>query len=225
LIDDVVIDDRGIEDVVWAVVVAGGAGTRFGAPTPKQFVRLGGQRVLDHAVATARQVCPGRLVVVVPPDRVTDEFEAVVVAGGATRSASVRAGIAQVPTDATIVVVHDAARPLAPIGMFERVIDAVRHGADAAVPGVAIVDTVKQVRGGVVVGTLDRSELVAVQTPQAFRAAVLRSVHASDPEATDDAALVELGGGRVVVVDGDELARKVTTGDDLLWLQARVGIR
>ena len=106
-----------------------------------------------------------------------------------------RAGLAAVPADAEIVVVHDAARPLAGADLFQRTVAAVRAGADAAIPGVPVTDTVKQVEDGRVVATVDRSRLVAVQTPQAFRAAVLRRAHAGDPEATDDAALVEALGG------------------------------
>jgi 2-C-methyl-D-erythritol 4-phosphate cytidylyltransferase len=163
----------------------------------------------------------------VPPDRaVTDEPLAdVVVPGGATRSASVRAGLAAVPPEADIVLVHDAARPLAPIALFEAVVAAVANdGADAAVPAVAVSDTVKRVSAdGAVIETVDRTSLVAVQTPQAFRAAALRAVHAREPEATDDAALIEAAGGRVVVVDGDIRAVKVTTREDLVFARALVG--
>ena len=203
---------------VWAIVVAGGGGLRFGGP--KQFEDLLGRRVLDWSVAAARDACDG-VVVVVPADRVTDGT----VAGGATRSASVRAGLAEVPADAEIVVVHDAARPLAGADLFERTVAAVRGGADAAIPGVPVTDTVKQVDDGRVVATVDRSRLVAVQTPQAFRAAVLRRAHAGNtdaggPEATDDAALVEALGGCVVVVDGDPRNIKLTSPDDLLVARA-----
>lgn len=198
---------------VWAIVVAGGGGLRFGGP--KQFEDLLGRRVLDWSVAAARDACDG-VVVVVPADRVTDGT----VAGGPTRSASVRAGLAAVPADAEIVVVHDAARPLAGADLFERTVAAVRGGADAAIPGVPVTDTVKQVEDGRVVATVDRSRLVAVQTPQAFRAAVLRRAHAGDPDATDDASLVEALGGRVVVVDGDPRNLKLTSPEDLLVARA-----
>jgi 2-C-methyl-D-erythritol 4-phosphate cytidylyltransferase len=148
---------------------------------------------------------------------VTDEAPAadVVVAGGATRSGSVRAGLAVVPAAAGIVVVHDAARPFASPEIYRAVVAAVREGADGAVPGVAVADTVKQVRDGVVVATLDRESLVAVQTPQAFAAAALRRAHAGGGEATDDAALVEAAGGRIVVVPGDPANTKVTLRGDL----------
>ena len=124
------------------------------------------------------------------------------VEGGATRSESVRRGLAAVPSECDIVVVHDAARPLADAEVFRSVVAAVRAGADAAIPGIAIADTVKRVDGDVVVATVAREELVTVQTPQAFRAGVLRAAHAAEPEGTDDAAVVEAIGGRVVVVTG-----------------------
>jgi 2-C-methyl-D-erythritol 4-phosphate cytidylyltransferase len=141
------------------------------------------------------------------------------VVGGATRSDSVRAGLDAVPDDADVVVVHDAARPAARASMFEAVIAAVRAGADAAIPGVPVTDTIKRVDGQVVVDTLDRSTLVAVQTPQAFAAAALRAAHADAGDATDDAALVERRGGRVVVVPGDASNRKLTTPDDVAALE------
>ena len=195
---------------VWAVVVAAGSGTRFGGP--KQHAFVGGRRVLDWSLDAARAACDGVVLVVPPGEESTAEPADVVVAGGATRSESVRAGLAAVPADAEIVVVHDAARPAAGVPLFDAVIAAVRSGADAAIPGVPVVDTVKRVDGDVVVETLDRSTLVAVQTPQAFRAAALRGVSG---EATDDAALVEAAGGRVVVVPGDPANLKVTTPADL----------
>jgi 2-C-methyl-D-erythritol 4-phosphate cytidylyltransferase len=137
----------------------------------------------------------------------------------------VRAGLAAVPPEADVVLVHDAARPLAPVALFEAVVAAVADdGADAAVPGVAVSDTIKRVApGGAVVETVDRTSLVAVQTPQAFRAAALRAAHEREPEATDDAALIEAAGGRVVVVDGDTRAMKVTTREDLAFARALVG--
>ncbi|HEY5875393.1 MAG TPA: 2-C-methyl-D-erythritol 4-phosphate cytidylyltransferase, partial [Ilumatobacteraceae bacterium] len=126
-----------------------------------------------------------------------------------------------VPDAATIVCVHDAARPFATPEQFEAVISAVRDGADGAVPGVPVADTIKVVDvAGVVTATPDRSSLVAVQTPQAFRAAVLRRAHAERGEGTDDAALVERLGGRVVVVRGSTRNRKITRPDDLAWARA-----
>jgi 2-C-methyl-D-erythritol 4-phosphate cytidylyltransferase len=137
------------------------------------------------------------------------------VIGGATRSDSVRAGLAAIPEGAEIVVVHDAARPLADRVLFDAVIAAVRAGADAAVPGIPVADTLKRVDGARVVETVARDDLVAVQTPQAFRCAALRAAHRGAPDATDDAALIEAIGGTVVVVPGDPRNLKVTTPTDL----------
>ena len=139
-----------------------------------------------------------------------------VVSGGAERTQSVSAGLAALRDDVDIVLVHDAARCLAPPALFDRLVAAVRAGAEAVVPGLPVADTVKQVdTDGVVVATPERSSLRAVQTPQAFRRSVLTRAHASGAEATDDAALVERLGGRVLVIDGDDLAFKVTTAADL----------
>ncbi|MDQ3147333.1 MAG: 2-C-methyl-D-erythritol 4-phosphate cytidylyltransferase [Actinomycetota bacterium] len=205
---------------VWAVVVAAGSGTRYGGA--KQYERLGRGRVIDLAVAAAAAAGDG-VVVVVPPERTADVLVGAdaVVAGGSSRSASVRSGLAAVPDAAKIVVVHDAARPLASTALFEAVVGAVRAGADGAVPGVAVVDTVKRIGpGGEVVETLERAELVAVQTPQAFRASVLRRAHRGEAEASDDAALVERDGGRVVVVAGEAHNLKLTTPEDLATAEA-----
>ena len=197
---------------VWTIVVAGGAGSRMGRP--KQYEQIGSRRVIDHAAAAARAVSDGVVVVVPAADVVTEGG----VAGGATRSDSVRAGLATVPPTATIICVHDAARPFASAELFAAVIAAISDGADAAVPGIAVTDTIKRIDAdGIVVETPPRSALVAVQTPQAFRASVLRAAHASGRDATDDAALVELCGGRVVVVAGDQNNRKITHPDDLAW--------
>lgn len=204
---------------VWTVVVAGGTGQRFGAA--KQFELLGDRRVIDHARAVADEMSDGT-VVVVPPDDVERERG---VAGGATRSESVRAGLAAVPDEATIILVHDAARPFAGPELFRRVIDAVIAGADAAIPAVPVDDTIKVVAGDTVIDTPDRSTLVAIQTPQAFRAGVLRAAHASGGDATDDAGLVERMGGRVVVVAGADDNRKITKPADLDWARRQVAVR
>jgi 2-C-methyl-D-erythritol 4-phosphate cytidylyltransferase len=197
---------------VWTIVVAGGTGSRLGCA--KQFEQVGSRRVIDHAADVARAVSDG-VVVVVPPGDVAAEGG---VAGGATRSESVRAGLAAVPADATIVCVHDAARPFASRQLFEAVISAVSAGADAAIPGLPVTDTIKRLDAdNVVIDTPPRAALVAVQTPQAFRASILRAAHASGVEATDDAALVEMCGGRVVVVAGEPINRKITHLDDLVW--------
>jgi 2-C-methyl-D-erythritol 4-phosphate cytidylyltransferase len=204
---------------VWGIVVAAGRGDRFG--TPKQFLDLGDTRLVDRAVGAASAACDG--VVIVLPAGVPWEGARVsaAVTGGATRSASVRAGLVAVPLDAEVVVVHDAARPLASVELFDSVIAAVRGGADGAVPGVPVVDTLKRVGPeNRVVTTLERDELVAVQTPQAFRAVVLRAAHELGGEATDDAALLEVAGAEVVVVPGDPRNLKITTPLDRTVAQA-----
>jgi 2-C-methyl-D-erythritol 4-phosphate cytidylyltransferase len=204
----------------WAIVVAAGDGARFGGA--KQFARLGGSTVLDRAVGTARESCDG-VVVVLATGATWDVPAGVRTAiGGATRSESVRAGLACVPETADVVVVHDAARPLASRGLFARVIGAIRAGADAAVPALPVVDTLKRVRDRDVVETVSREGLVAVQTPQAFRAVVLRAAHARDGIDTDDAALVEARGGKVVVVEGERQNLKLTRADDLELAQTLI---
>ena len=202
---------------MWAIVVAAGVGQRFGGP--KQFEPLGPGTVLDRSLAVARQAVDG-VVVVVPPGRGPGHGE---IAGGATRSDSVRCGLAAVPADAEVIVVHDGARPFASTDLYQAVIDAVRAGADGAVPGLPVTDTIKVVDDdGSVVTTPDREHVVAVQTPQAFAGARLRAAHAGAPQGTDDAALVEALGGRVVVVAGEADNRKLTVPEDLDWARARV---
>jgi 2-C-methyl-D-erythritol 4-phosphate cytidylyltransferase len=208
-----------VDGEVWTIVVAGGSGTRFGQA--KQYERIGEHRLVDLAVGAASRCCHG-VVLVVPESDVARErgSAASVVAGGPTRSASVRAGLGAVPSHAQFVLVHDAARPFADDELFGRVLSALRDGAEAAVPAVPVTDTVKRVANGVVVETPDRESLVAVQTPQGFRADVLRSAHESGAESTDDAALVEACGGRVVVVAGDARNRKITHPEDLEWARS-----
>ncbi|HUI47315.1 MAG TPA: 2-C-methyl-D-erythritol 4-phosphate cytidylyltransferase [Acidimicrobiia bacterium] len=204
----------------WAIVVAAGGGERFGGA--KQFARLGEASVVDRAVGVARESCDG-VVLVLPAGREWPAAPGVDVAvGGASRSESVRSGLALVPDDVDVVVVHDAARPLASRALFAAVIAAVRAGADAAVPGVPVADTVKRVRGDRVVATVPRADLVAVQTPQAFRRSALDAAHAGDGIDTDDAALVEAAGGVVVVVPGESRNLKVTVADDLELAQALI---
>ena len=164
------------------------------------------------------------IVVAAPPAGVADVRELLagvapvtVVPGGAERQESVAAALAVVPADVGIVLVHDAARCLAPVSLFERVADAVRAGADAVIPVLPVVDTVKEVSpDGVVLGTVDRSVLRAVQTPQGFRAPVLRAAHAAAADLhTDDAGAVEKLGRPVHCVPGSDLALKITRPADL----------
>jgi 2-C-methyl-D-erythritol 4-phosphate cytidylyltransferase len=204
----------------WAVVVAAGSGSRFGAP--KQFADLAGRPVVEWSLDTARQACAG-VVLVIPAGRPGDYAVDAVVAGGATRSASVRAGIGAVPPSADVIAIHDAARPLAPIELWRKVIEAVAGGADAAIPAAPVTDTVKEVGGDGRLVTLDRSRLVAVQTPQAFRAELIKQVHSEGGEATDDAALVEQAGGRVELITWSEPNLKITSPADLVVAAALLG--
>jgi 2-C-methyl-D-erythritol 4-phosphate cytidylyltransferase len=204
---------------MWVIVVAAGSGSRFGRP--KQYEELAGRPVLDWSIAAARAAAAGPgdgVVVVVPPERAAELASGAdtVVGGGATRSSSVRAGLAAVPGGADVIVVHDGARPLAGAELFARVVGAVRDGADAAVPAVDVTDTLRHRSGRAV----DRNGLVAVQTPQAFRASALRRAHAAEPEATDDASLVEAAGGKVVVVEGSPANLKITRPVDLAIAEA-----
>lgn len=216
---------------VWTIVVAGGTGQRFGGQ--KQFQNLGGKKVVDWAVEQALSVSDGVVLVVPQGFVVTDAPGGVteVVEGGASRTASVRNGLTAVPRNAHIVCVHDAARPFASAELFVRVVNAVRGGADAAIPGVDVVDTIKIVESDesgreVVLSTPRRDTLRAVQTPQAFSAKALREAHAralaTGHESTDDAGLIEIAGGYVVVVAGETNNRKITTPDDFAWAQRLV---
>lgn len=205
---------------VWTVVVAGGSGTRFGGP--KHYVELAGRRSLDWSLAAARSVSDGVVVVVPAADDGTTVDDAdIVVVGGETRSASVRNGLAAVPEEAGVVVVHDAARPAASSALFRAVVDAVRAGADAVVPGVAVTDSLRSRTGGAV----DREELVAVQTPQAFDASVLRAAHATGTDASDDASVVEAHGATVEVVLGETTNIKLTHPADRVALEATLSSR
>jgi 2-C-methyl-D-erythritol 4-phosphate cytidylyltransferase len=205
-------------DGVWAIVVAAGSSSRFGRL--KQFESLAGRPVLDWSIDAARTVAAGLVLVVPGTAHVEDPRADAVVGGGSSRAASVRAGLSAVPDDAEVVIVHDAARPLAGANLFHAVVAALVPGVDAAVPGVPVAETVKQVAGDRVVSTLDRSRLVAVQTPQAFRAKGLRAAHRRGREATDDATLVEAVGGTVAVVPGDPRNIKLTEPSDLVVLEA-----
>jgi 2-C-methyl-D-erythritol 4-phosphate cytidylyltransferase len=207
------------------VVLAAGAGRRYG-PRPKQYELLVAERVIDRSLATARAAADHVVVVLAPGDQaegdalVESGAADVAVEGGAQRADSVRAALAVIEADAAVIVVHDAARPLASAELHQAVVAAVHAGADAAIPGIPVSDTIKRVErdehgDAVVVETLDRAHLVAVQTPQAFRADLLRAAHVGGADATDDAALVEAVGGTVVVVPGEPTNLKITGPHDL----------
>jgi len=209
---------------VVVIVVAAGHGVRLGAGTPKAFAPLRGEPLLAHALRGVLACAEVAHVIVVAPashlraarDIAGEDPRVEVVAGGADRDASVKAGLAALHPDDGIVLVHDAARALAPAELFARVIHAVRAGHPAVVPGLAVTDTIKVVDDqGRVRETPDREPLRGIQTPQGFLREVLEHAHASGGHATDDAGLVERIGGHVLVVDGDPRAFKVTSALDL----------
>jgi 2-C-methyl-D-erythritol 4-phosphate cytidylyltransferase len=213
-----------VSGAVWAVLVAAGRGERLGDARPKAFAKLGELPLLAESLRRLDD-CEwiDQIVVVAPagweePSILLAEQLGVskvsaCVPGGETRSGSVRAGLAEVPEDAAVVLVHDAARPVLPNEVVRRLLDALDEGYDGAVPGLPVADTVKRVAGELVIETPSRSELVSVQTPQAFIASVLRAAAAG--EGSDCASLVEAAGGKVKVVPGDERLLKVTTREDL----------
>lgn len=229
---------------VAAVLVAAGSGSRLGHQLPKAFVPLRGVPLVVHA-ARSLLACDAvsALVVVVPADRAADARDALaglpcpvaVVAGGAARQASVAAGLAALPDDADVVLVHDAARPFVPVDLVDRVVAAVRAGHPAVVPALPVTDTVKRVgpgdgTGEPVLETVPRGALRAVQTPQGFARSVLVAAHAAaaarahdeGTAASDDAGLVEELGAPVWVVAGDERAAKITTAADLALAARRL---
>jgi 2-C-methyl-D-erythritol 4-phosphate cytidylyltransferase len=217
---------------VWALLVAAGAGERLGEERPKAFVKLGELPLLAEPLRRLDESeWVDAIVVAVPEDweepaiLLAEELSAskvvAAVHGGETRAESVRAALAEVPEDALVVLVHDAARPLLTEDVLERVLAPLSEGWDGVVPGLPVVDTVKTVSGEAVTGTLSREKLIAVQTPQAFVASKLREAYAGDLSgATDCASLVEAGGGRVKWVEGDPRLLKVTTKADLEQIAA-----
>jgi 2-C-methyl-D-erythritol 4-phosphate cytidylyltransferase len=212
---------------VWAILVAAGRGERLGLDHPKAFAKLGEDPLLAEPLRRLDDSeWVDAIVLVAPPGweepsiLLAEELGcgkvSACVTGGETRADSVRAGLAEVPEDAVVVLVHDAARPLLPEAVIERVLAPLSDGWDGAVPGVQVSDTLKRVGAdGAVLETVERDSLYAVQTPQAFAVDVLRRAVASGVDATDCAGLVEASGGRVKVVPGDPQLLKVTTADDL----------
>jgi 2-C-methyl-D-erythritol 4-phosphate cytidylyltransferase len=199
---------------VWAVVLAGGSARRFG-DRPKQFEPVGGVRMVDRTVAAARRTCDGVALVLPPGREWTGDPVDTLAEGGDHQSESLRAGLATLPADAAVVVVADPAHPLAPESLFRAVIAAVREGADGAVPVVPILEVVQRVRDGRVVETLPKEDLVLTQTPQAFRADVLRAVHADRPRPVENSGLLVERGYQVVAVPGDVSNVHVTTRPEL----------
>ena len=202
---------------VVGIVPAAGRGERLGSDGPKAFVVCAGRPLVDWSLDVLGAVCD-RVVVAVPPGWEASGPDRV--AGGAVRSASVRAALAAAP-EASVVVVHDAARPLVTPALVERCVAAVREGWDGAIAAAPMTDTVKEAApaDGRVLRTLDRSALWRIQTPQAFAAdALRRALDVGDDAlaaATDDASLVEAAGGSVRVVEAPPDNIKVTTRVDL----------
>ncbi|MGY4857904.1 2-C-methyl-D-erythritol 4-phosphate cytidylyltransferase [Cryobacterium sp. AP23] len=232
---------------VAVIVVAAGSGSRLGRDQPKAFVPLGGRAILDHALTGVFGLAEAAQVIVVAPDAQLAEARTIagrvagtadgyldVVAGGATRQDSVARGLAQVRAGVSVVLVHDAARALTPAGLIDAVVAAVRRTGHGIVPGLPVVDTIKSVDAtGTILGTVDRSLLAAVQTPQGFPrdmldaafawAATLPATDAAGRDLTDDAALVAAAGNPVTVIPGDPLAFKVTTAWDLRRAELLLG--
>ena len=212
---------------VWAVLAAAGSGERLGADRPKAFARLGERVLLAESLERLDASDWVDAIVVAAPagweepvillaEELGCAKVGACVTGGATRAESVRAALEEVADDAAAILVHDAARPLVTDDVIGRVLAPLSEGWDGAVPALPLADTVKRVRDGAVVETVDRSELVAVQTPQAFVASVLRDALAGDvATASDCASLVERRGGRIHVVEGDPRLVKVTSRADL----------
>ena len=211
----------------WAILAAAGGGTRLGTDRPKAFAALAGRPLLaESLVRLDLSDWVDAIVVSAPPgweepsillaEELVASKVSAVVTGGSTRGESVRAGLAEVPADALVVLVHDAARPLLDDDVIGRVLAPLGEGFDGAVPGLPVADTLKRTEQDLVMETVERTGLVGVQTPQAFTLAALRSAYAGGLEgATDCASLVERQGGRIRVVEGDPRLLKVTTPADL----------
>jgi 2-C-methyl-D-erythritol 4-phosphate cytidylyltransferase len=211
----------------WAILVAAGSGDRLGGDRPKAFAALAGRPLLAESVErldTSDWI--DAIVVAAPPgweepaillaEELVASKVASVVTGGETRAESVRNALAEVPEEALVILVHDAARPLVDDAVIERLLGRLDGTVEGVVPGLEVRDTVKRVERGLVAETVDREGLVAAQTPQAFLADRLRAAFTGDlADATDCASLVERHGGRIAVVDGDPRLVKVTTVDDL----------
>jgi 2-C-methyl-D-erythritol 4-phosphate cytidylyltransferase len=219
----------------WAVLVAAGRGERLGGDRPKAFAPLRGRPLLAESLQRLEASDWIDAIVVVAPEGweepsilVAEELGCgkvtATITGGPSRAESVRLGVAEANGEAVALVVHDAARPLLPDEVLERVMAALGAGWDGAVPGLPVADTIKRVRAEQVVETLPRDELTAVQTPQAFAADALRPALEGDVAgASDCASLVESRGGRVTVVPGDSRLLKVTTPEDLALVESWLG--
>jgi 2-C-methyl-D-erythritol 4-phosphate cytidylyltransferase/2-C-methyl-D-erythritol 2,4-cyclodiphosphate synthase len=223
---------------VAVIVVAAGSGTRLGQSEPKAFVPLAGRPILWRALAGVFGMRePAQVIVVAPEAKLAEARDIAadaagaaigfvdVVAGGSTRQDSVSRGLAALRPGVSVVLVHDAARALTPSALCDAVVDAVRSTGQGIVPGLPVVDTIKRIgAGGDILGTVDRSELSAVQTPQGFpREMLVAALAAATAEATDDAALVASAGHPVSVIPGEQLAFKITSAWDLRRAELLLG--
>jgi 2-C-methyl-D-erythritol 4-phosphate cytidylyltransferase len=207
----------------WAMVLAAGGGTRFGAE--KQFVRAAGHRLVDLAVDAVAAVCD-HVVVVLPPGRAWDGRPVhATVAGGSDRPSSVQRGLAAIPDTEGTVIVHQAANPLAGGALLRTLLAAIDAGAAAAVPGLRPADLVRRTTDGRLGEVVGRDDLVLVQTPAAFRLPVLRAAHQQQLEALEDTALVSALGHDVVVVPGDPRNVHVASPEDLELVAALLAHR
>jgi len=211
---------------VWAVIVAAGRGERLGLDRPKAFAKLGGRPLLAESLERLDgSDWIESIVVAAPPDweepviLLAEELSCSkvvsAVAGGETRAASVRAALAEIDDDTAVVLVHDAARPLLSEDVIDRLLTTLNEGWDGVVPALPIRETVKRLDGDRVAETIDREQLVIAQTPQAFAWPVLRDAARAGDDATDCAALVEAGGGRIKAIVGDPRLLKITDQTDL----------
>ena len=218
-----------MSDLVAVIIPAGGSGVRLGSTLPKALVQIAGKTLVEHAVNRMAPIASQ--IIVAAPTGFEDEFrkllgdEITVVTGGITRTESVKAALKHIDATNDFVLVHDAARALAPTSLAMRVIDSLRAGEKAVVPGIAVTDTIKRIdKDNYVTKTPTRSKLRAIQTPQGFKRKVLIAAHKSKDEMSDDAGLVEERGVSVKVISGEPQALKITTPDDLaLALKYLVG--
>ena len=214
---------------VAAIIAAAGSGVRFGADIPKALIQLGNQTLIEHAVAAISPAVDQ--VIVTAPAAYLNQFQSLlgdsvtVVVGGQTRSESVRAGLAAISSETQYVLIHDAARALASTDLTKRVLAALEKGEVAVIPGLPQIDTIKSVdANGYVTTTPNRAELRNIQTPQGFEFSTLKKAHVTKGESTDDAALVESAGFKVLVIDGEERALKITTPADLANAYSFLGV-
>lgn len=216
-----------------AIIVAAGSGTRFKSDTPKQFLKLNGKPVIEHVLERFEAAPSVGAIVLVLASAAVAEFTRVrfgkitaVVAGGATRAASVANGLGSVSSDTEIVAIHDGARPLVTVDEIERTIEAARRTGAACLTA-HVTDTIKTISGNEIASTLDRTKLRRALTPQAFRIAVLRKAFEGvdlDDSITDECYLVERLGHPIAVVEGSSGNIKITHAEDLALGEALLNL-